>query len=80
MEQKRIQEQIIFLQEAQKMLGFNAKQMASALCVDYDTYGKWRRGQRELKAAPRTSVLMLLLMKLCSVSKRDAFTEWMSQI
>ena len=77
---KQTQNQIDFLQKAQETLGFNAKMMAAALCVDYDTYGKWRRGRRELKAAPKTSVLMLLVMKLCSIQKKDAFAEWMSQI
>lgn len=43
MEQKQIQKQVPFLQKAQKTLYFNAKQIAAALFVDYDTYGKWRR-------------------------------------
>ncbi len=80
MEPWKIQEQKDFLQKSEKTLDFDSIEMARALLVDYDTYSKWRRGQRELKAAPKTSVKMLVLMKLCSETKTDAFTEWTSKI
>lgn len=76
----QIQEQKDFLLKSEKMLGINSVEMANALCVSYATYGKWRRGERELRAATTTSVKMLVLMKLCSDTKRDAFAEWMKQV
>ncbi|WP_129352084.1 hypothetical protein [Solidesulfovibrio carbinolicus] len=74
------QQQIEFIKRSEKILGFNAGEMARALFVDYDTYGKWRRGQRELKAAPTTSIRMLVVMKICNAAKEDAFTMWTNQI
>ena len=72
------QQQINFIERTERVLGFNAKQMASALFVDYDTYGKWRRGERQLQAVTTTAIKMLVTMKVCSTTKKDAFTEWMS--
>lgn len=74
------QKQKKFLLQSEKTLGINSVEMAKALCVGYGTYGKWRRGERELRAATTTSIKMLVLMKLCSKTKKDAFMEWMSQI
>ncbi|WP_281353919.1 hypothetical protein [Solidesulfovibrio aerotolerans] len=37
------QQQIEFVQSAEKMLGFNTVKMAKALFVDYETYSKWSK-------------------------------------
>ena len=71
------QQQIEVIERTERVLGFNAKQMSAALFVDYDTYGKWRRGERQLQAVTTTAIKMLVTMKVCSTTKKDAFTEWM---
>ena len=69
------QQQINFIERTERVLGFNAKQMASALFVDYDTYGKWRRGANKLPAIAITALKMLVTMKVCHTAGRNPFGE-----
>lgn len=71
------QQQIEFIERTERVLGFNATQMAAALFVDYDVYGKWRRGANKLPAIAVTALKMLVTMKVCNTTKKDAFIEWM---
>ncbi len=71
------QQQIEFIERTERMLSFNATQMSTTLFVDYDVYGKWRRGTNKLPAIAVTALKMLVTMKVCDTAGKDPFTEWM---
>lgn len=48
------------IKNARFALGLNMDQMASALGVDRNTWGKWERGERHPGAAAVTAINLLL--------------------
>lgn len=62
------------LLEAQATLGLNKVDMARALGVHYNTYGKWSRGEQNPPAAVYTSVEMLLFLK-----EKHLIAEWLAR-
>nr|WP_172691770.1 hypothetical protein [Serratia marcescens]SAY46564.1 Uncharacterised protein [Serratia marcescens] len=60
------------LSEAQAVLGLNKQDMARALGVHYNTYGKWSRGEQNPPAAVYTAINMLLFLK-----EKQLVAEWL---
>lgn len=81
MTKKDLQEQIGFLSQAEVVLGVKGREDIVALLdgVDYYTYGKWRRGDREMSAGSRTAINELLCMKRAHDAGVSAWELWQSR-
>jgi DNA-binding transcriptional regulator YiaG len=62
------------LSEAQATLGLNKQDMARALGVHYNTYGKWSRGEQNPPAVVYTTVELLLF-----IEKNQLLLEWLAR-
>lgn len=81
MTKKDLQEQIDFLSKAEAALGIEDREDMVALLdgVDYNTYGKWRRGERGMSAGARTAINELLCMKRAHDAGVSAWELWQSR-
>lgn len=81
MTKKDLQEQIDFLSQAEAVLGVEDREDMVALLdgVDYNTYGKWRRGEREMSTGARTAINELLCMKTAHDAGVSAWEQWQAR-
>lgn len=78
--EERLKAQMDRLRALESRFNCDSKRFAQLLQVSPNTYGKWYRGERELKGASKTAVDMLELMKDSEESMTPAYNNWLGRI